>query len=199
MGIIKTATRCFDKIYNCILFSLKGIKLQQAIEINGRIILCGFKKANVVLGKGIHINSSMRSNPSGGGTEHTMITVFPGASLSIGDNVGISNSTIVCRESVTIGNNVDIGVNNVIYDNDMHSVGFLNRMERPDLHIKTAPVVIDDGAWICGHCIILKGVHIGKRSVVAAGSVVTHDVPDDELWGGNPCRFIRKINQRAFK
>ena len=130
------------------------------------------------------------------GGVRTVIAICEKAKLLIGDNAGISNSTIICHESITIGNNVQIGANNIIYDSDMHSVEYEDRIHVPDVKIKKAPVIIDDGAWICGHCIILKGVHIGKRSVVAAGSVVTSDIPDDELWGGNPCRFIRKINSQ---
>lgn len=82
----------------------------------------------------------------------------------------------------------------MIYDSDMHSVDFESRSAETDTNVKSAPVTIDDGAWICGRCIILKGVHIGKRSVIAAGSVVTKSIPNDELWGGNPCKFIRRIN-----
>jgi acetyltransferase-like isoleucine patch superfamily enzyme len=58
----------------------------------------------------------------------------------------------------------------------------------------TKPVVIRDGAFIGAHTIVLKGVTIGERSVVGAGSVVTKDIPDGEIWAGNPARFIRKLD-----
>ena len=57
----------------------------------------------------------------------------------------------------------------------------------------TIPVVIKDGAFIGAHCIILKGVSIGEKSVVGAGSVVTKSIPDGEIWAGNPAKFIRRI------
>lgn len=59
--------------------------------------------------------------------------------------------------------------------------------------IAAAPVQIGSHAWIGFNSIILKGVTIGDRSVVAAGSVVTHDVPADTLVGGNPARVLRTI------
>ena len=58
-------------------------------------------------------------------------------------------------------------------------------------HIAKAPIVIDDDVLIGARCIILKGVHIGARSIVGAGSVVTGDIPAGEIWAGNPARKIR--------
>lgn len=55
-------------------------------------------------------------------------------------------------------------------------------------------VVIKENAWICTGSIICPGVTIGKNSVVAAGSVVTKDVPDNVMVGGNPAKFIKKID-----
>jgi acetyltransferase-like isoleucine patch superfamily enzyme len=47
--------------------------------------------------------------------------------------------------------------------------------------------------FIGARCIILKGVTIGEKSIVAAGSVVTKNIPEGEVWGGNPAKFIKKI------
>jgi acetyltransferase-like isoleucine patch superfamily enzyme len=58
--------------------------------------------------------------------------------------------------------------------------------------IKKAPVHIKKGAFVGAHCLILKGVTIGENSIVGAGSVVTKDIPDHEIWGGNPARLLRK-------
>nr|WP_304430456.1 acyltransferase [uncultured Acetatifactor sp.] len=194
MNIITKIRNVYEKEYNKIIFMHKGIKMPSSLVIHGKIAISGVKSPCISFGKNIHINSSFYSNPAGGVRAGTLLGIYEGAILSIGNNTGISNSTIICRESITIGDNVNIGVNTIIYDTDMHSVDYENRIAVPDQNIKISPVVIDDGAWIGGHCIILKGVYIGKRSVIAAGSVVTHDIPDDELWGGNPCKFIRKIN-----
>lgn len=114
--------------------------------------------------------------------------------IEIGNNTGISNSTFRIKQGIKIGNNVNVGGDCKFYDSDMHSVDYADRMLFPDEKIKTAPITIKDGVWIGAHSIILKGVTIGERSVIAAGSVVTKSIPDDELWGGNPAKFIKKIN-----
>ena len=55
------------------------------------------------------------------------------------------------------------------------------------------PIHICEGAWIASRAIILKGVTLGKYAVIGAGSVVTCDVPEYELWAGNPAKFIKKL------
>lgn len=109
--------------------------------------------------------------------------------------MGISNSCLKASTTIIIKDNVNIGGDCKIYDSDFHSVEYIDRMTYPDVKRKSAPVTIEEGVWIGAHSIILKGVTIGKRSVIGAGSVVTCDVPDDELWAGNPARFIKKINK----
>lgn len=58
---------------------------------------------------------------------------------------------------------------------------------------KSAPVVIEDDVWVGAHCIILKGVTIGARSVIGAGSVVTKSIPADCVAAGNPCKVIKNL------
>jgi acetyltransferase-like isoleucine patch superfamily enzyme len=86
-----------------------------------------------------------------------------------------------------------IGGNCHIFDSDFHSLNFEKRMTSPDPDVQKAGVEIKDGAFIGGGTYILKGVVIGKQSVVAARSVVTKSVPDQEIWGGNPAKFIKKL------
>ena len=86
-----------------------------------------------------------------------------------------------------------IGGGCCIYDTDFHSISFEDRHQCPDVHIKSKPVHIKRGAWIGAHTTILKGVTVGEKSVVGACSVVTKDIPDGEIWAGNPAHFIRKI------
>ena len=62
--------------------------------------------------------------------------------------------------------------------------------------MRQAPVVIGRGAWLATRATVLAGVRIGRRSVVAAGSVVTCDVPDDTLVAGVPARPVRTLSYR---
>lgn len=113
-----------------------------------------------------------------------------GAVLKIGDNFGINGGLICVANKIVIGSNVKIGGGTKIFDTDFHPVNFEDR-RFSDEQTKTAPVVIGDDVFVGTSCLILKGVTIGARSVIAAGSVVTHNVPPDEIWGGNPARFIK--------
>ncbi len=115
--------------------------------------------------------------------------------LTIGNNVGINSSLIFCDNSITIGNHVHIGGGCKVFDNDFHNMNYMDRRD-PVLNglTKTSPVVIEDDVFIGTSSIICKGVTIGARSIVAAGSVVTKSIPHDEMWGGNPAKFIKKIN-----
>lgn len=112
----------------------------------------------------------------------------------------MSSAVLRIREKLTIGNNVNLGGNCIIYDTDAHQLDYLARRgERPanpgDVQtcVQSAPVTIEDDVWVGANCIILKGVTIGARSVIGAGSVVTRSIPADSIAAGNPCRVIRKM------
>lgn len=63
------------------------------------------------------------------------------------------------------------------------------------MKVKSAPITIEDDVWIGAFTTILKGVHIGARSIIGANSVVTKDIPADCIAAGNPCRIIRTIGE----
>jgi len=67
-------------------------------------------------------------------------------------------------------------------------------MHNGDNIVNTAPIIIRDYVFIGGSSIILKGVTIGKNSIVAAGSMVTKSIPDNEIWGGNPAKYLKSNN-----
>ena len=103
---------------------------------------------------------------------------------------------------VNIGNNVNIGGDCLIIDSDAHPHDFIKRrreyaytvdQETFFKEIPSAPITIDNDCWIGARCIILKGVHIGARSIIAAGSIVTKDIPSDCIAAGNPAKILKKI------
>lgn len=113
-----------------------------------------------------------------------------GCNITIGENFFANfNLTILDEARVTIGDNVFIGPNVGIYT----ACHPLEAEPRDTLIEWAEPVTIGDSVWIGGGTTILPGVTIGSRSVVGAGSVVTHDVPDDVVVAGNPARIIRRI------
>jgi acetyltransferase-like isoleucine patch superfamily enzyme len=100
------------------------------------------------------------------------------------------------RNDIRVGSNVKIGGNARIYDHDYHALDYLSRRD-PEQDFdqeKSAPVVIGDDVFIGANSIILKGVTIGDRSIIGAGSVVSlKDIPPDSLVAGNPARIIRNL------
>ena len=115
----------------------------------------------------------------------TYITVAPGAELSLGSGFLNNNSKISCFEKITIGENVKISEDVLIRDSDNHTIireGFK----------KTLPIAIVNHVWIGARAVILKGVTIGDGAVVAAGAVVTKDVPANTLVGGVPAKVIKE-------
>jgi len=114
----------------------------------------------------------------------SLLMTGPGASLRIGDNSYLNRrSEIVCRELVSIGSNCAISWDVLITDNDHHWL--------TDAAFN-APVLIGDKVWIGARATILKGVAIGDGAVVAAGSVVTTQVPPRAVVAGNPAEVIRE-------
>lgn len=116
--------------------------------------------------------------------------------LRIGNNSGMSSTVIRVRDSVTIGDNVNIGADTMILDTDCHSLDYLDRRTRSyqdSLNTKSSPVIIGDDVFVGARSIIMKGVTIGARSIIGAGSVVTHNIPEDSIAGGNPCKVLKSI------
>lgn len=146
-----------------------------------------------VIGNNFAMNNGVKGNPIGSYRRCTFF-VDRDAELIIGDNVGISQTALICHKSIKIGNNVKIGGGVSIYDTDFHSLDPNIRKSEEDIKNRIEkPVVIKDNAFIGAHSIILKGVTIGENSIIGAGSVVTKSVPDNQIWAGNPAKFIRNI------
>lgn len=124
------------------------------------------------------------------------IVVKEEASLIIGNHVGISNTSINCTKSIRIGDYVKIGAGCLIIDSNFHSIDWKLRMNDKEDPIIPPPceIIICDHVFIGARCIINKGVCIGSHSIIAAGSVVVGNIPPDEIWGGNPAKFIKKLN-----
>jgi acetyltransferase-like isoleucine patch superfamily enzyme len=123
--------------------------------------------------------------------------------IEIGDLVYIGDDVIIStREHIRIGARTMIAHGVQIFDNDSHPIDagdrhadYLNLIEgRPRTHfIPSAPVEIGEDCWVGVNSIVLKGVKIGDRSVVAAGSVIAADIGDDCVAAGNPARIVRSL------
>lgn len=152
------------------------------------------KNGKMSVGKAFKINNDYAGNIIG--RQQKCIFVVRNGILVIGENVGMSSTAIVCHKKIEIGNNVRIGGNTVIYDTDFHSLNCNERINIPEIkkNIQTKQISIGNNVFIGGHSTILKGTTIGDNSIIGAGSVVTGYIPQNEIWAGNPVKFIQKIN-----
>lgn len=152
------------------------------------------QKGKCEIGDNFIIINNIRGNPIGR-VNKCVLFVDNGAEIVIGNNVGMSATALVARTSIRIGDNVKIGGGVCIYDTDFHS---LDPEMRKDIvldvrNTNNKPVVIGDNVFIGAHSTILKGVTIGNNSIIGACAVVTRNIPENEIWGGNPAKFIKKI------
>jgi len=180
-------------IYCHILFYSQNVQYKN-FKTNGLPFVSVARGARCFIDEGFVMNNTIKENPIGR-TQPCILFVDYGASLIIGKNVGISGTALVAHLSITIGNNAKIGGGVCIYDTDFHSLKAKNRLTKNNDYNNEnkKAVFIDENAFIGAHSTILKGVSIGKNSVIGACSVVTKNVPDNEIWAGNPAKFIKNI------
>lgn len=116
------------------------------------------------------------------------ISAVNGGKLRIGNNVGFNrNSIIICRNEITIEDNVLFGPGITIYD---HDHVFSDEGVAPDEY-RNGTVVIENGCWIGANVVILRNTHIGQGCVIGAGAIVKGDIPAHSLVTSN--RDIRII------
>lgn len=195
--IKKICNKYSIKLYtpiNKVKFKLNRVKYGENFRSKGMIyIYRHYESAQIKIGDNVIINSAPWSNPIGCG-QRTYLQVNKNGVLTIGNNCGISNTAITCEDKIIIEDNVTIGSGCHIYDTDFHPLGYEDRISDSykESPVKRKPIRICEGAFIGAGCFILKGVTIGKHSIIGAGSVVTKDIPDGEVWAGNPARRIRE-------
>ncbi len=178
------AAKTLLKLYKAEFSSLRSV---------GRPCLTVRKGGRLTIGRNFKMNNRFYGNPLS--VTPCAIYVGENASLTIGDNVGVSSSFITACESVKIGDNVKIGGGCYIIDTDFHSLHPKFR-STPDTDIAaTAPIEIKENAFIGASSIIMKGCTVGRNSVVGAGSVVRCNIPDNEIWAGNPACFIKRLTK----
>lgn len=156
---------------------LRKCKTGKLVSVNGRPVVDN--RGEMIFGDEVRIWSTI---------VQAKLYTGKGGKLLVGRNSRLNGVHIDVRQLVEIGRNVRIAPYTIILDSDFHDVKdhFADGAARP--------VIIEDNVWVATRATILKGVRIGEGAVVAAGAVVTKDVPPFSVAAGVPARVIKKIN-----
>ncbi|WBL22046.1 acyltransferase [Zunongwangia sp. HRR-M8] len=190
--VLQFLVKRYDKFICYIIFTGNGVCFGK-FKSTGFPYMMIARRGNFTIGENFSMHNGIKGNPIGFYDKCTFF-VDKDARLIIGNNVGISQAALICYKEIVIGDFVKIGGGVKIFDTDFHSLDSNIRRSKEDLkHKIKASVLIKDNAFIGAGSIILKGVAVGKNSIIGAGSVVTKSVPDNQIWAGNPARFIKEI------
>ena len=180
----------FFTLPSLILLKLKGVKIKSG-TFAGLPYINREKGSVIEIGRDCRFMSITKGNFIGINHRCILTTNNSESKLVIGDDCGFSGTSIWCFDSITIGNNVRVGANVVIMDGDAHQ-------DDPRAG-QNAPIVIEDNVWIGAGVMVLKGVTIGRNSLIGAGSVVVKDIPANCVAAGNPCRVIKELSKDTIK
>ncbi len=171
---------------------LNGVKFGHGVKVYGfpRIE----NRGKITLGNNMRLNSARCTYNSGNMEGGVLLRTSRSGSITVGDEVYLNGTSIISEENVTLGNRIMIGANTVIMDTNTHNVPYKDRLKRWD-KILRKPVVIEDDVWIGANCFIMKGVRIGRGSIIGAGSVVVGSVDESSIYAGNPAVFVKKIDE----
>lgn len=178
--------------WNRLKLKAHNVKIGSNIRIYNKTGILIHRGATVSIGDNFQFVSGGWFNPLTG-NRGGMIYCASTGRIDIGDNSGASSACLWCINHIIIGNNVKIGADSVLIDNDAHNLDYIIRRNSKKDIAASAPITIEDDVLIGARTIVLKGVRIGARSIIGAGSVVTNDIPADCIAAGNPCRVIKNL------
>ena len=165
---------------SCIFYGIPEIRCVKGsvVEIGAHVVICSISKYTAL------------------GVNHPVIirALLPGAQICVGDNVGLSGSTIVAARRINIGKNSMLGANTTVCDTDFHPISPSGRRGAKLEDAASSPIDIGENVFIGAGAMILKGVVIGRNSVIGAATVVTAVVPPDTIAAGNPAEVIRSVD-----
>jgi acetyltransferase-like isoleucine patch superfamily enzyme len=176
-------------------FFLRGHLHLLGVKTGSNVVFFGYtkfilsKRSFLRIGNGVVFRSSRFSNLIGLNRGCIITLMSDEAELTIGNHSGFSGTVIGCYSKIELGNNVRCGANTLITDSDWHVND--SRSSKP------APIIIEDNVWLGTNVTVLKGVRIGKNSVIGAGSLVSRDIPENVVAAGSPCKVIRSLDSSS--
>lgn len=172
-----------------------GVNVGARVQFYGMPILTKLPGSQIDVGDDCVLCS--RSDSTDLGVNHPLVlrTLRYDAKILIGSHTGISGGSICAAFSIEIGQYCLIGANVSIVDTDFHPLkSQFRRYNTNHKDIGSATIVIEDNVFIGTGAVILKGVKIGKNSVVGAGSIVTKSIPPNSIVAGNPAKIIGNVS-----
>ncbi len=184
----------FGGIWGRAVLRSYGAQFGPGLKLGSAPYVRRHRTATIQLGRDVIILNELAQNAAGIAHSTVLAAIEPEAKLLIGDGVGISGAVLYAMRHIEIGAHVMIGAGVAVYDNDFHPVGAADRRRNDRTKIGVAPVVIEPDVWLGARAMVLKGVRIGRGSVVAAGAVVVKDVPPWSIVAGVPARVVGQIS-----
>jgi len=169
---------------------IKGVQLGRKVNFNGFPVIRRYENSKISIGDYCIFNSAKNSVWVGLHNRCTFVTLTKNSEIIFGDHSGGSGIIVLAAKMIKVGKNVLIGSHTMIIDNDFHHSDPAKRHLSED--IPARPITIEDNVFIGTNCMILKGVTIGKNSVIGANSVVITSIPENSIAIGNPCKVVIK-------
>ncbi|MCL1985682.1 MAG: acyltransferase [Betaproteobacteria bacterium] len=179
--------------------ALLGIECGSGVRAAGAVILARWPKSRIHIGAGASLVSCSRRATAAVVAPVRLKTLGPEAAIVLEQGVELSGTSIAARsKTIHIGAHTMIAPGCVLVDSDFHAPWPPERRHIDPGYDRDAGIEIGDHVWIGMRCCILKGVRIGRGSIVAAGSIVVHDVPENCLAAGVPARVVRAFGKEDF-
>jgi acetyltransferase-like isoleucine patch superfamily enzyme len=169
---------------------IKGVRIGRKVNFNGFPVIRRYANSKITIGDNCTFNSARNSVKVGLHDRCTLVTLIKNSEIVFGNNSGGSGIMVLAATKIIVGNNVLIGSHTMIIDNDFHHSDSRKRYENKDIPARR--IIIEDNVFIGTNCMILKGITIGKNSVIGANSVVFTSIPENSIAIGNPCKVVIK-------
>ncbi len=173
----------------------QGVQVGSSVRLFGFPIVSVSPGSRIDLGAGVTLCSDSRFTALG--VTHPVIlrTRYADSHISIGENTGISGGVVYAALRVEIGRDCLLGADVMVLDNDFHPLDPGGRRQNTQREaIGAAPVIIEDNVFIGTGARILKGVRIGRDSVIGAGAIVTRDVPPGSVVVGPAASVVQSLD-----
>lgn len=166
-----------------------GVKIGKNPHLYGAPVIFRHRNSTIKIGDNFENRNWRFSNPLGVDHPTILTTWNNNAKIIIGHNVGITGGAICAAKSIKIGNNCLIGANCTIVDTDFHPIRAKKRRYKQNNSAKE--VVIEENVFVGMNTNILKGVRIGKNSVIGAGSIIRKDVPANSIYSNKKITILK--------